>query len=395
MKILVRRDALLKPLQALTGVVEKKQTMAVLSNILMTVKSLASAISDEHSCVLILHGTDGDIELTTIIPIEAIENIEKNNNTPVPPLLQTTVSPRTLLDICRTIPEEAILSLTLQGNFLNVYVNKSTFKLATLPAKDFPQSKETEFDQELPLPQMQFKNLLSRTYFAMAQQDVRPFLNGVFLQIINKTVRCIASDGHRLAMSYINDEKLPECNLQIIIPRKSVIEIMRLLNDTEESTLLSTVEGRFCVKTPDFCFTSKLIQAEYPDYQRLVPRAIYHVDGDKESIKQALMRASILCNEKFRGVRFELATNALHITANNTEQEQAEEIVPVEYTGENLEIGFNVQYLIDALSAINTKSIRCGLTNPTDGMLIEAVNQDETVNHYEPCSIYVVMPMRL
>ncbi len=367
MDIIVQREALLKPLQAVSGVVEKKQTLPILSNVLLTIK-------DGH---LLLTGTDLEIELVGFVRIES-QSADGS----------TTVSARKLFDICRTLPEGTSLRLSIEKNYLMVRAGESYFMLNTLPAQDFPNSEDSEYSVQFTLKQSQLKHLLTKTYFAMGQQDVRHYLNGTFLDIGQQSIKCVAADGHRLALTVIHDMNIGNVEARVILPRKSVLELIRLLtSDIDNDVSVYIGDGRFRVITPDYIFTSKLINAQYPDYNRLIPKGTTVAVGDRESIRQALTRASILSNEKFRGVRFQLDTNKLRITANNSDQEQAEEDVSLEYAGNKMEIGFNVAYLLDVVSTITTKTIRCVFTSPNDGVLIESAESDH--------SLYVVMPMRL
>lgn len=368
MEITVQREALLKPLQAVSGVVERKQTLPILSNVLLTAK-------DNQ---LFLTGTDLEIELIGVVALETMTQAGT-----------TTVSARKLFDICRTLPEGATLCFVLQKNNLLVRAGESCFTLNTLPPQDFPNLENSDYPVQFQLAQINLKNLLAKTYFAMGQQDVRHYLNGAFLDIGQGAIKCVAADGHRLALTSIKEENIGNIDAQVILPRKSVLELIRLLGNGDDNHLLTINigEGRIRVTTSDFIFTSKLINAQYPDYDRLIPRGTTVAMGDREAIKQALTRASILSNEKFRGVRFQLEDSKLVITANNSDQEQAEEAVPLDYAGAKMEIGFNVAYLLDVVSAITTKMIRCVFTDPNNGVLIESSEDDH--------SVYVVMPMRL
>lgn len=366
MDIIVQREALLKPLQAVSGVVEKKQTLPILSNVLLTIK-------DDH---LLLTGTDLEIELVGFVRIESMAAQGT-----------TTVSARKLFDICRTLPEGSTLRLSLEKNYLVVRASDSCFMLNTLPAQDFPNLEATEYPAQFTIKQIHLKNLLTRTYFAMGQQDVRHYLNGAFLDIGQNAIKCVAADGHRLALTSIQNENIGSVEARVILPRKSVLELIRLLGNDDDDVTIHIGDSRFRASTTDYIFTSKLINAQYPDYNRLIPKGTTVAIGDREAIKQALVRASILSNEKFRGARFQLETNKLLITANNSDQEQAEEAVSLDYEGNKMEIGFNVAYWLDIVSTITTKSIRCAFTDPNNGVLIESVEGDH--------SLYVVMPMRL
>lgn len=367
MDIIIQREAFLKPLQAVSGVVEKKQTLPILSNVLLTIK-------EDH---LLLTGTDLEIELIGRVPIVAQQ---KDGS--------TTVSARKLFDICRTLPENANLHLTLENNYLVIRADESCFMLNTLSPKDFPNLEESSYPVRFSIGQNQFKNLLVKTYFAMGQQDVRHYLNGTFLDITPHTIKCVAADGHRLALTTISNENIGNVEARVILPRKSVLELIRLLgNDEENEITIEIGDNRLRVTTMSFVFTSKLINAQYPDYNKLIPKGSIVAVGERESIKQALTRASVLSNEKFRGIRFQLEPGKLRITANNSDQEQAEDSVPMEYSGTEMEIGFNVAYLLDAFTAMTAKLIRCVFTDPNSGVLIEP--------HGEDYSLYVIMPMRL
>lgn len=366
MDIIVQRDALLKPLQAVSGVVEKKQTLPILSNVLLTMQGGN----------LLLTGTDLEIELIGFVRIDSQSAEGK-----------TTVSARKLFDICRTLPESSNIRLSIEKNYLIVRAGESCFMLNTLPADDFPSLEAIEYPASFSIKQNAFRHLLTKTHFAMGQQDVRPYLNGTYLDISANTIKSVAADGHRLAVASLHDAEIGQVGARVILPRKSVLELIRLLGDNDQDVAIHIGESRFRAVSSDFIFTSKLISAQYPDYNRLIPRGTLVAQGDREMIKQALTRASILSNEKFRGVRFQLEKGKLRITANNSDQEQAEEAVPLDYDGADMEIAFNVAYLLDVFSTITAKTIRCLFTGPNEGVLIEAGDQDNCC--------YVVMPMRL
>ena len=366
MKVTIERATLLKSLQMISGVVERRQTLPILANVLMTVKNEQ----------LSLTATDLEIELIGIVSL----------NQPSEPG-SVTVSARKLLDICRALPEDALVQLTLEGDHLALRSGKSRFMLTTLPAQDFPNIEDSPFTTEFTISQSKLKTLLGKTYFAMGQQDVRHYLNGALIDINQDTMKCVATDGHRLAYSSINHLGMND-KLRVILPRKSVLELMRLLDATEDNIKISIGEYHFRVTSPDFTFTSKLINAQYPDYEKLIPRSVENTAiAGRESLKQALARASILSNEKFRGVRLQLDRDLLRIVANNPEQEEAEELVHLEYQGNGMEIGFNVAYLLDVVSTIASEHIRWSFTDPNAGVLIESSEKDD--------SLYVVMPMRL
>ncbi len=367
MDIIVQREALLKPLQAVSGVVEKKQTLPILSNVLLTIKNNK----------LLLVGTDLEIELIGFVPLQTLTAEGK-----------TTVSARKLFDICRTLPDGSDIRLTIEKNNLVVRSGEGSFRLNTLPADDFPNVEDCDYPVKFSIKQSQFKSLLTKTYFAMGQQDVRHYLNGAFLDIGQRAIKCVAADGHRLALTTIHNDSIGNAEAKLILPRKSVLELIRLLNsDGDHDAAISTGDGRFQIVTNDYIFTTKLINAQYPDYHRLIPAGTTVAVAERDAVKQALTRTSILSNEKFRGVRFQLEPTTLRISANNSDQEHAEEAISLTYNGSSMEIGFNVAYLLDVVASITSKFIHCAFTDPNNGVLIKPEEDDD--------SLYVVMPMRL
>lgn len=366
MDIIVSCEALLKPLQAMSGVVEKKQVSPILSHVLLNVTS-------EY---LTLTATDLEIELIGFVKLENVQSVGS-----------ITVSARKLFDICRTLPSGTQVRLTLENNQLVLRSGESCFILNTLPASDFPNLDQSEYPYQFKIMANEFKSLLTKTYFSMGLQDVRSYLNGVLLDLGEHGMRAVAADGHRLALSLSDKIDVNQIVKKFIIPRKSVTELIRLLSQDDEMTLCFN-DQRIKVMTPDLIFTSKLINAQYPDYNRLVTRGTLTATGDREAIKQALTRTAILSNEKFRGVRFQLKDNRLCLTANNADQEHAEEIVPLDYAHEPIEMAFNVAYLLDILSAMATKTIRFVFSDANNGLVIESIDEHDA-------STYVVMPLRL
>lgn len=370
MKVSIHRAALLRPLQMIGGVVERRQTLPILANILVTV--------NEES--LSLTATDLEVEL--------IGNV--NLTEPSTPGV-ITVSARKLLDFCRTLPDDAVIKLESEGDQAVLRSGRSRFLLTTLPAEDFPTVEGGPFSIEFEMSQAKLKKVISKVYFAMGQQDVRHYLNGALFDINHGVMRCIATDGHRLAFSSADSiEVSSDAAAKVILPRKSVLELIRLLDSNSEDKMMVCIgENHFRVKSNDFTFTSKLINAQYPDYDKLIPRHIENTaTASRDALKQALTRASILSNEKFRGIRLQLEQDTLRIVANNPEQEEAEEMVQMEYQGNSIEIGFNVAYLLDVVSAISSEMISWSFSNdPNGGVLIKASEKDD--------SLYVVMPMRL
>ena len=291
------------------------------------------------------------------------------------------------MDIVRSLPDGAEIKLSQKDNRVTVQSGRSRFTLSTLPASDFPNVDEGQGRLELSLAQNELKYLIDSTAFAMAQQDVRYYLNGMLWEAEGNILRAVATDGHRLAMSTRKLGVDAGEKISAIIPRKGVMELSRLLTD---DSVVSMVIGNNHIRIvgSDFRFTSKLVDGSYPDYERVLPRGgTKEVIGDRTGLRQAFARAAILSNEKYRGVRLMLSNDLLKIVANNPEQEEAEEEIGVNYNGEELEIGFNVSYLLDVLNVLPGDNTRFTLSDSNSSALVaDPENED---------SVYVVMPMRL
>lgn len=367
MEFSITRESLLKPLQAISGVVEKRQTLPILSNVL--IKAAGGKLS--------FTATDLEVEM-----IAATSLSDSNVSGEI------TVPARKFLDICRALPEGAEINFRQDGNQVIIKSGKSRFSLATLSAADFPSVDAIEDGLSLTVPQSVLKILIEKTHFAMAQQDVRYYLNGLMVEISEKGLRVVATDGHRLAMcdgpSDIKSEEIQ----QVIIPRKGIQELARLLDEGSGDITLKIGSNHVQAVLGDCIFTSKLIDGRFPDYQRVLPQGGDKVAiANRETLKRALSRVSILSNEKYRGVRFNLSNGLLKVQAHNPEQEEAEEEIEVDYSGGDLEIGFNVTYLIDVLNVIKGDEARIILIDSNSSCLIEDSGD-------ENCR-YVVMPMRL
>ena len=366
MNITIQREALLKPLQAISSIADKKQSQPILACALLTTKENA----------LQLAGTDLEIALVGLLPILSLEEAGS-----------VAVPAKKLFDICRALPEKSIIALTVKNDTLSLRTNDSCFNLKTLPAQDFPALEEHAYPTQCQLQTTQLKQLLTKTHFAMGQQDVRQYLNGALLHINKGKLLCVAMDGHRLAWSSVSEENVSEIDMRVILPRKSVLELIRLLDDSETTLTLSMSEQRIRIEAPDFILTSKLMHARYPDYQRLIPQGTATATLDREIIRQALARVAILSNEKCRGVHFHLEGQQLLLSANNMDQEHAQESLSLDYSGEKMEISFNISYLLDAISALTTQMVRFIFTDLNSGLRIQSTAKDN--------DIYVVMPMRL
>ena len=367
MKFTTNRETLLRPLQLVTGVVERRQTLPVLSNLLVKVTDGVVSIT----------GTDLEVQL--VATVDGI-NVEQEGS--------ATIPARKLADIWRSLSEGAEVSIAIEGSRTIVRSGRSRFALATLPVDEFPEVGQQDADVNISLALGDMKRLLDKTSFAMAQQDVRYFLNGMLLEITSTHVRAVATDGHRMAMCTIGQDSAGVERIQAIVPRKGVIELGRLLNDSSEDVELALGHNQLTVTQGGYTLTTKLVDGKFPDYETVIPRKTgTTLVGDRETLRRAFQRAAILSNEKYRCVRLSLEGDQMKIEASNPEQEEAEEIVAIEYDGDAMEIGFNVAYLQDVLGVLETDSIRLSVADANSSALIEAPGVDD--------SLYVVMPMRL
>jgi DNA polymerase-3 subunit beta len=365
MKISIERDVLLKPLQQVIGAVEKRNTMPALANIL--IKADANQVQ--------FTATDLEIELQSTI------------EHPVEQAGETTLPARKLMDICKALPEGAQIEISVDDSKAVVKSGRSRFSLVSLPASDFPVLEEITSSKQFSLSQNLLKGLIDKTAFAMAHQDVRYYLNGLMLEVSANTVRSVATDGHRLALSETTADIDTESAQQVIVPRKGVHELSRLL-DEEGDANVQISANHIRVSMDGLRFTSKLIDGRFPDYDRVLPKG-----GDKEliidrdTLRQALGRASILSNEKYRGIRLLIEPGKMSIQAHNPEQEEAEDEIEINYQGDTLEIGFNVNYLIDVLNTLKQDTVLITLKDSNSSALIQ--------NDQSGLDKYVVMPMRL
>lgn len=366
MQINITRDELLKPLGYVAGVVEKRQTLPVLSYVLIR----------QQNGSMTLTGTD--------LEIEVIATIKKTEGSDT----DLTLPAKKLFDICRALPSGAEITIKKEGEKAIIKSGKSRFTLATMPVADFPYIQAVQWEQALTLSRKSLKHLLEQTHFCMAQQDVRYYLNGLLLEFTEKRIRAVATDGHRMAVSEVPVEKGIKSGKQIIIPRKGIQEMMRLLDDTDEPIEIQVGTNHLKAQTTDYAFTSKLIDGRYPDYTKVIPSAQSKLLRlPRETLRETLARVAILSSEKYRGVRLSLGNKVLRVTAHNPEQEEAQEELITDYTGDSLEIGFNVNYMIDAISALNTDHVIFGLNDPNSSCTF--ISPDTQYPQY------VIMPMRL
>jgi len=367
MKFSIARDAFLNSLQLVAGVVERRQTLPVLSNALFVLEDGELAIT----------GTDLEVEIVSKTKPETVEESGS-----------ITIPARKLFDIVRSLTEGSIIEVSTEDERALVKSGRSRFTLSTLPASEFPNVEEGAQNCRFDIAQGQLKSLIDKVSFSMAQQDVRYYLNGMLFEVTAEHLRLVATDGHRLAMTTHANTSLSEENMQCILPRKGVLELSRLLGDSEGTVNISLGTNHMCVSGESYTFTSKLVDGKFPDYERVLPRnADKQVLAEREVLKQSFTRAAILSNEKYRGVRMQVENNQVRITANNPEQEQAEEEVAVNYEGESIEIGFNVSYMIEALNTLKQNEVQINLADPNSSALMQAKD--------EPATLYVIMPMRL
>jgi len=366
MKFNITRNKILPSLQAVCGVIERRQSLPILSNLLIVAEGKKITFT----------GTDMEVEMVTTI-IHLCEDPG-----------EITAPARKFLDICRALPDESNIDLSFKKDKVLIKSGKSRFTLATLPATEFPSTEVLENSKKITVSQEDFKSLLEDTMFSMAQQDVRYYLNGLLLELSKNNLRAVATDGHRLALKEINVKTGIEETQQIIVPRKGIIELIRLLDGADENISIGISQNHIRVGKGEVQFTSKLIDGKFPDYLRVIPKGGDHpITTNREILKQGLVRASILSNEKYKGIRLILQKDLLKAFAHNPEQEEAEEEIEINYAGEDIEIGFNVTYLLDALSAIKTEQVILNIEDPNSSCLILPDNETE-------CK-YVVMPMRL
>ncbi len=350
-----------------SGAIERKHTLPILSNVLIET-SLDSVK---------FTGTDMEVEL--------VASTQPDN------VIQAgaiTVPAKKLFDICRSLPGDAEIELKVDGHSAIVKSGKSRFSLSTLPASDYPNLEEWQSEDQIEIGRHTLRALIERINFSMANQDVRYYLNGMSFELESDIIRTVATDGHRLALAQQPVTSGVKEQKQVIVPRKAVLEILRLVEDDNELLQIHLGNNHIRIIDKNFVFTSKLVDGRFPDYRRVLPQGgDKTIVADKNMLKEVFQRVSILSNEKFKGVRLNLSQGELLVSANNPEQEQAEETALVDYNGGDLEIGFNVSYIIDVLNNITTDTVKIMLADANSSALIEGFD--------DPSSLYVVMPMKL
>lgn len=366
MKITTSRDDVLKPLLQVGGVVERRQTLPILANVLI------HAGMDQLS----ITATDLEVELKTHAPVVSESEAE------------FTLPARKLIDICKALPDGANIELTIEGDKATLRSGRGRYTLGMLPAQDYPCIEPSAAGDRFEIPERVLKNLFENTSFAMAQQDVRYYLNGLLLEIRADRIRAVATDGHRLALSDAKFDSSADLDIQVILPRKAVLELGRLLSETDDMATVEVSGSHIRIHLKDASFTSKLIDGRFPDYERVMPSGdTQMVVADRDTLRQALARTAILSNEKYRGIRFRLSPGLLHLQAHNPEQDEADEEVEIDYQGSEMTIGFNVGYLLDVLGVINSEKVSIAVIDSNSSSLITAGDQAD--------SRYVIMPMRL
>lgn len=366
MKLTIQREVFLKPLQQVAGVVERRQTLPILGNVLINASKKGVKLT----------ATDLEVELQT----QASVNVTEAGD--------STLPARKLLDICRALPEGSEIDISVTGDRAQIRSGNSRFTLATLPASEFPVVDKIKSACAFQVAQNELRGLIESTSFSMAQQDVRYYLNGLMLEPSRGLLRAVATDGHRLALCEHAAAIEETESQQVIVPRKGVQELHRLLEDDKAPIQVEIGTNHIRITTGELRFTSKLIDGRFPDYHRVIPKSVdKRLLVKRELLRQALTRTSILSNEKYRGIRLDISKNNLKIQAHNPDQEEAVEEIEVNYQNDPLLIGFNVTYLLDVLSAINADEVEIMLSDANSSALI-----------YKPGTTdcrYVVMPMRL
>jgi DNA polymerase III subunit beta len=366
MKLIINRETLLTPLQQIVGVIEKRQTMPVLANVLLLVK-------DNY---LTLTGTDLEIQLVSKIEIKELSPGS------------ITVPARKLLDLCRLLPIKADIQIELSGDKLKILSNRSRFSLSCLPSEHYPEFAESEMDKKFSINSGKFKKALEKTTFCMANQDVRYYLNGLLLNISNTKFKLVASDGHRLSIYEDTLDEATGYEGRIILPRKGVLELYRLLDNPDINLNILFSSNNVKIAINNLVFSAKLVDAKYPDFSKVFQQPFFEaIPIQKQELKDALTRVAVLANEKFKGVTLDILPGNIKISTHNPEHDEGEEEVSVEYNGEHLSIAFNAQYILEALSNIDSDTVILTVAKNVSTCFIDESNQSE----YR----FIVMPMRI
>ena len=366
MNIKINREVLIKPLSSVVGIVEKRQALPILSNLLL--------VGNANKLTF----TATDLEMQTSLNIDT--KIETD--------FEITISARKLFDITRALPENSELDFQINESRVNVKAGKSKFNLQTLPSKDYPLLKKNDSESvSVKLSQNKLKGLLKQVDFAMAQQDIRYYLNGLLFEIQGQKLNIVGTDGHRLSFTSTKLDDSYE-KKEVIIPRKTIMELIKLLDDSDEIVELEILNQQVTFKFGDIFIITKVIDGKFPDYNLVIP--VGYENGfliDRQMLLNAMQRASILSNEKYRGIRLVLSENNMQLITTNSEQEEAQEDIEILYNKEAIDIGFNVTYLIDVLNNIQFDQLSFTFKDSNSSCLVTIPNNDD----YK----YVVMPMRI
>ncbi len=366
MKFTISREALLQPLVQVVGVVERRQTLPVLANFMLTARDNGITVT----------GTDMEVELVSSAPA----NVDSDG--------EITVPARKLVDIVKALPDGAVITFSVNDERVTLSAGRSRFILSTLPASEFPATDKFESLEKITVCESALKKMMDKTAFAMANQDVRYYLNGLLFDFGGKKLRAVATDGHRLAICDLENPVESTIDRQIIVPRKGVMELLRMLSTEDDEVTLAVGNNHIRLVRGRTIFTSKLIDGRFPDYKAVIPiGADKQILVDRSTFTNALQRAAILSNEKYKGVRLEADGGAIKIIAHNPQQEEAVEDIEAELNFDNLAVGFNVNYLLDALMAIETEQVSLELKDANSSCLVCAPDSD--INRH------VVMPLKL
>jgi DNA polymerase-3 subunit beta len=366
MKFSISREVLLQPLTQVIGVVERRQTLPVLANFMLSA----------HSDRLTVTGTDMEVELISSVPADVTQEGD------------ITVPARKLVDIVKALPDGSNISFSIADDKATLSAGRSRYTLATLPSSEFPATDQVETLDDIVVAEATLKKMMDKTSFAMANQDVRYYLNGLLFDFSGDQLRAIATDGHRLALCDLDSNIDTSGDRQLIVPRKGVLELSRMLSGDDDQVTLAIGRNHIRLVKGDTIFTSKLIDGRFPDYKAVIPvGADKQMLVDKATFIQSLQRAAILSNEKYKGVRLEAAGSTIKIVAHNPQHEEAVEEIEAELNFDRLAVGFNVTYLLDALMAIDTEQVSLELKDANSSCLVSAPDSD--VNRH------VVMPLKL
>lgn len=366
MKFIINRELLLTPLQQIVNVIEKRQTMPILANVLFKLSRNQ----------LTLTGTDLEVQIVAQV---TLENETEGS---------ITIPARKILDICRLLPSAADIKFELVDNKLKIKSGRSRFSVSTLSADDYPDFEMSAMDYKFFMSASQLKLALDKTIFCMANQDIRYYLNGLMLSIFNQQLKLVGSDGHRLSIYEDSIEEETGIELRIIIPRKGVLELIRLLDNAEQEVQVEFSCNNIRVVIDNLIFSAKLVDSKYPDFSKVFAQEFNSpIHVQKDALKDALTRVSILANEKFKGVEFVIDGNTLTISTNNPEHEEAEEQIAIEYQGQPLAIAFNSQYILDAVANLDSEMAVLTVAENSSCCFIEQPSEQK----YR----FIVMPMRL